>query len=519
MQNNVGLLLTKRAFLNPDLEAVYDVATERRFTYAEANRRCNRTANLLRDLGVRKGDRVGLLQMNSMEFFESFLAIGKIGAVCVPLNWRLVPDELEFILNDSGTSVLIYGAEFAEAVADLQARPKLSGQGEGASEIRHYLQVDGDAPAFAKDYAGAHAAASDAEPEVGGEGDDDLYIMYTSGTTGLPKGVVHTHSTALWGSTTILATAEMRHADRYVVALPLFHVGALTPMTSNIHRGMSSIILRAFDPSLVWKLIESEKVDNMLAVPAMLNFMLQVPDRNDVDFASLRWIMSGAAPVPVSLIQAYAELGIDIHQVYGMTETCGPACLTSPETAISKAGSTGKPFVHTEVRVVDDQGKDVAPGEPGEVVIKGPHIMKEYWNRPDATAETLRDGWLHSGDIATVDDEGFVYIQDRKKDMIISGGENVYPAEVENAILAHPGVADVAVIGQPSAKWGESAFAVVVRGEEGLSAQDVLDHCQGKLARFKQPRDVAFVDEIPRNPSGKALKRILREQFPGPAAE
>ncbi|HEM47509.1 MAG TPA: 2-succinylbenzoyl-CoA synthetase, partial [Alphaproteobacteria bacterium] len=251
----------------------------------------------------------------------------------------------------------------------------------------------------------------------------------------------------------------------------------------------------------------------------MLNFMLQVPDHGRVDRSRLRWIMSGAAPVPVSLIQAYAKMGIDVHQVYGMTETCGPACLTSPETAVSKAGSTGKPFVHTEVRVVDDAGRDVTPGEPGEVWIRGPHIMKAYWNRPEATAETLRDGWLLSGDVATVDEEGFVYIQDRKKDMIISGGENVYPAEVENAILSHPGVADVAVIGQPSDRWGESAFAVVVRSEPSLAERDVLDHCQGRLARFKQPRGVAFVDEIPRNPSGKALKRLLRERFPGPAPE
>lgn len=527
VKNNIGLLLAKRASINPELEAVVDVATERRFTFAEANARCNRTAHVLRDLGVGKGDRVGLLLMNSMEFVESFLAIAKAGAICVPLNWRLVPDELEFILNDSGTSLLIFGDEFVDAVADLQARPKLSGQGEGASLIRHYLQVGqqvgseapGETAPFANSYADACSAAPADEPELVAWGSDDLYIMYTSGTTGLPKGVVHTHDTAMWGSLTIIATAELRHADRHIVALPLFHVGALTPLTSNIHRGVTSIILRAFDPSGVWRLMESERVDNMLGVPAMLNFMLRVPDHAEVDRSRLRWIMSGAAPVPVSLIEKYAEMGIAVHQVYGMTETCGPACLTSPETAVSKAGSTGKPFVHTEVRVVGPDGKDVAPGEAGEVLIRGPHIMKAYWNRPDATAETLVDGWLYSGDVATVDDEGFVYIQDRKKDMFISGGENVYPAEVENVILAHPGVGDVAVIGQPSERWGESGFAVVVRADDALSEQDVLDHCQGKLARFKLPRAVAFVDVIPRNPSGKALKRVLRDEFPGPASE
>ena len=519
MKHNIGLLLAKRASLNPTLECIVDVATERRFTYAAANERCNQTANALRDLGVGKGDRVALLLMNGMEFFESFLAIAKLGAICVPLNWRLVPNELEFILRDSGTSALIFGSEFMGAVEDLQGRPALRGETEDATAIQHYVQVGGSTASFACDYLDACARQPGTEPEAGGFDDDDLYIMYTSGTTGLPKGVVHTHKTALWGSLTMLATVEARYADRYIVALPLFHVGALTPMTGNVHRGVTNVVLKAFDPVEVWHLIESERIQTMLAVPAMLNFMLQVPDHEHVDRSRLRWIMSGAAPVPVSLIEAYAKMGIDVHQVYGMTETCGPACLTSPESALAKVGSTGKAFMHTEVRVVDAAGGDVAVGEPGEVLIAGPHIMKEYWNRPDATAETLVDGWLHSGDIATVDQDGFVYIQDRKKDMIISGGENVYPAEVENVILAHPGVADVAVIGQVSEKWGESAFAVVVRAEPELTEDAVLDHCQDKLARFKQPRAVAFVEEIPRNPSGKALKRILRDQFPGPAAE
>jgi acyl-CoA synthetase (AMP-forming)/AMP-acid ligase II len=509
VRNNIGLLLEKRARLSPDMEGVFDVAADRRFTYRELNERCNRTANALAGLGVGKGDRVGLLAMNSVEFFETFFAIAKLGGVCVPLNWRLVPDELEFILNDAGVSTLVYGEEFLGAVTELQARPKLSGQGEGATTIAEFLQIGGEAAPFAKPYAATCDAAAADEPTCTAFDDDGLYIMYTSGTTGLPKGVVHTHSTAMWGSLTMMSTSEVSYADRYIVALPLFHVGALTPMTGNVHRGMTNIILRAFDPSLVWNLIESERANNMLLVPAMLNFMQQVPEKDTADLSSLRWMMSGAAPVPVALIGQYAEMGIPIHQVYGMTETCGPACLTSPDDAVNKPGSTGRPFVHTEVRVVDDAGNDVTPGESGEVWISGPHMMQEYWNRPDATAETLVDGWIRSGDVATVDEDGCIYIQDRKKDMIISGGENVYPAEVENVILGMEGVADAAVIGMPSAKWGESGLAVVVKASEDLSAQDVLDHCGGKLARFKQPVAVEFLDVIPRNPSGKVLKRLL----------
>ena len=512
MKNNIGLLLGKRAHLSPGLEAFVDVASARRFNYAELNARCNRTANALSALGVRKGDRVGLLMMNSVEFLESFFAIAKLGAICVPLNWRLVPDELAFILKDSGTSVLVYGDEFAGSVADLQARGP-------ETDVREWVCVGRERADFARDYDALHAAASDEEPEIAACDDDELYIMYTSGTTGLPKGAVHTHATALWASVTMCLTADMRYRDRYLVALPLFHVGALTPITGNVHRGVTNVVVRAFDPGQTWELIGSEKITVMLAVPAMLNFMLQVPQKDSADFSSLRWCMSGAAPVPVSLIEAYADLGIEIHQAYGLTETCGPACVISPEDAMSKAGSTGKAFFHTSVRVINDRGLDVAVDEVGEVLIAGRHIMKGYWNRPEATAETIRDGWLYSGDLATIDKEGFVYIQDRKKDMIISGGENVYPAEIENVILTHPQVREVAVIGQQSAKWGESALAVVVPNDPGLTAEQLLDHCQGKLARFKQPRAVEFVEEIPRNPTGKVLKRLLREQFPGPAAE
>jgi acyl-CoA synthetase (AMP-forming)/AMP-acid ligase II len=231
----------------------------------------------------------------------------------------------------------------------------------------------------------------------------------------------------------------------------------------------------------------------------------------------VRWCLSGAAPVPKTIIEAYAELGIRILQVYGLTESCGPACLIGAEDAIAKAGSTGKAFFHTSVRVVDENMNDVGPHEPGEVLVAGKHIMKGYWNRPDATAEAIVDGWLRTGDVAEVDEDGFVYIRDRVKDMIISGGENVYPAEIENVLLSHEKVADAAVIGQPSDKWGESPFAVVVRKDAGLTEDEVLAYCKGRIAPFKMPKGVAFVDEIPRNPTGKILKRILREQFPGPA--
>ncbi|MCY3928198.1 MAG: long-chain fatty acid--CoA ligase [Acidobacteria bacterium] len=511
MQDNAGLILTKRASLSPDMEGFVDVESDRRFTFTEWNLRSNRTANALTDLGVGKGDRVALLLMNSVEYMETFFAIAKIGAVCVPLNWRLTPEELSFIIRDAGAGTLIFGDEFQAQVLDLIAR----GGGENGTNVTRWVHVgpDEQRPDGCLSYLDATTAASDGEPAIAAADSDLLYIMYTSGTTGLPKGAVHTHASALWASLTIMATTDFRYGDRFLVSLPLFHVGALTPATCNVHAGCTSVVMRSFDPVSVWQLVSDEKIDIMLKVPAMLNFMLQVYDPERCKHERLRWCMSGAAPVPVSLIEAYEKLGIEVHQVYGLTETCGPACMISPEDAIRKAGSTGKAFFHTSVRLVDNDGNDCAPGEAGEVLVAGRHLMKEYWNRPEATAETIVDGWLYTGDGAVMDEDGFVYIQDRLKDMIISGGENVYPAELEEVIGRHPKVLEVGVIGRESEKWGESPVAIVVRSDESLEGEEVLEFCQDKLARFKQPVAVHFIDQLPRNPSGKILKRLLREQF------
>jgi acyl-CoA synthetase (AMP-forming)/AMP-acid ligase II len=515
VRTNIGLYLGKRAHLNPDLEAVVDPATSRRFTYRKINQRADKVANSMRGLGIRKGDRVAILMLNGIEFYESFIGLSKIGAVSVPLNWRLVADELTYILKDSGAVALLYGSDFAEAVADIH------GRGGEATDNRHWIELSEgrDRNAFASEYEDFISHGSAEPPEIDAGGDDDLFIMYTSGTTGLPKGALHTHNTMTWVLVTASITADIRFRDRYSIALPMFHVGALQPVLNTIYVGGTAVLLRQFDPKQMWELFQQEKITISLAVPAMLNFMLMVPDFQNYDTSTLRWILSGASPVPASLIENYRDIGIEIHQVYGLTEAGGPGTLISPDDAMVKIGSAGKAFFHTSIRVVDEDGNDVAPGVPGELLVSGDHIMKGYWNNPEATAETIRDGWLYTGDIALQDEEGFITIHDRVKDMIISGGENVYPAELENVLMTHPGVADVAVIGQPSERWGESPYAVVVRKDENLTEADVLQHCDGKLARFKQPKGAGFIDEIPRNPTGKPLKRILREQFPGPARE
>jgi O-succinylbenzoate-CoA ligase len=509
MKNNLAQFLAKRAELNPRLEALVDVATGQRFTYAELNSQANRMAHALAGLGVRKGDRVATLVMNSPEFVETFFGSAQLGAVLVPLNWRLVANELAFMLADSGAETLVFGSEFRTGVADLHAR------GRHGTTVRTWIDVGkpADRPAFAVSYADLHGAASAREPAIVAENDDLLYLMYTSGTTGLPKGVMHSHGTTMWAVLTACATADLRWKDRNLLCLPLFHVGALLPLLTTFYVGGTNVLMHEFNPASIWQVFQQERITVALAVPTMLHVMLQTYEPTSHDISGLRWIMSGGSPVPVSLIERYAKLGIEIHQTYGLTESGGPACLIAPDEAITRAGSTGKAYFHTDVRIVDERGTDVEPHVPGELLVRAPHVMLGYWNQPAATEEVLKDGWLHTGDLATVDGEGFVYIHDRLKDMIISGGENIYPAEIENVILGHPGVAEVAVIGVPSAQWGESPVAVVVRKDAALTDQEVLGHCAGKLARYKLPKQVYFTEAIPRNATGKALKRVLREQF------
>lgn len=513
MRVNIGDIVSNRARRDPNLEALVDTGSGARYTYAQVNTRINRTAHMLIGLGVKPGDRVALLLMNGAPFYEVYLACAKLGAVIVPVNWRLVPDELAYILGDAGAETLIFDTEFAALAQALHAGGKV--------KVRNWLQVASDTALepFAQDYTALAAQGDESEPPRGGFDDDNLYIMYTSGTTGLPKGVVHTHNTTFWALSTMITSCDTRLGDRFSVVLPLFHVGALAPLLLTIYGGGTNVLMRSFDPVGMWRITAEEKITVTIAVPAMLSFMLQVPGVDPAGYEQLRWVMSGAAPVPVALMEKYRDIGIEIHQVYGLTECCGPGCLIGPADAMRKIGSTEHAFFHTESRLVNSDGNDVAPGEPGEVLLRGGHIMKEYWNNPTATAETLRDGWLYTGDIAVMDDEGFITIQDRIKDMIISGGENVYPAEIENVVLQHPGVKECAVIGVPSERWGESPLVIAVKGDDALSEDDVLEHCDGKLARFKQPKAAVFVEVIPRNPSGKALKFELRKQFPGPARE
>ena len=460
------------------------------WTYASCRDEVRRLAQGLQASGVRKGDRVFVWLPSGRPIVLAWFAINYLGAIYVPLNTAYKGKVLEHVINAAGGSVMLAHPSLTERLQGLQT-PKLQ---------QVFTHIDA--------LLGDESSLDDSSPI---EHWDIQCIHYTSGTTGPSKGVL---SPYLQGYTTAVVNyGYLQDGECILINLPMFHVGALTPALGNIFVGTTHVLMRAFDPVKVWEIIDSERINNGLFVPAMLNFMRMVYDPSKYKHEHLRWLMAGAAPVPVSLIMAYAEIGIEVNQVYGLTETCGPACLTSKEDAISKAGSTGKAFFLSEVKVVRPDGTECDDDEAGEVLISGGHMMLGYWNRPEATADALKDGWLYSGDGAIRDKDGFIFIQDRIKDMIISGGENVYPAEIENVIMGLAGIGEVAIIGIPSEKWGESPLAIVVRKDEAVTEAAVLEHCADKLARFKQPVAVRFIDVIPRNPSGKALKKDLRIQF------
>lgn len=512
MKHNIGQHLNKRAHISANKEAYIEVERARRFTYAQLNSRSNKIANSLTGIGVKQGDRIAVLLKNGIEFIESYFAAAKIGAVLVPINWRLVAAEIDYILQDSGAETLIFDADFDSTVEKIKT-PSVNNRirvNAMNSEEKHQ----------ATDYDQLLTQANDNEPAINAGDDDLLFIMYTSGTTGRPKGAMISHNNMLWSELTSMTTSDMRGDDRFLLPLPMFHVGCLNPVSLLTHRGATGIVMRDIDMETMFRAIDEEKVTITMSVPALLQFMLVTPEREKYDISSIRWIATGAAPVPVSLLKQYETIGIRLFQAYGLTESCGPGTLLLPEDAEAKVGSCGKAQMHTQLRVVDEQGNDVKAGKMGELILAGKHIMQGYWNLPEATAETLKDGWLYTGDVCSIDEDGFVTIRDRKKDMIISGGENIYPAELENVLAGNPEVQEAAVIGISSNKWGEVPLAIIVAAANQSPNEDsILAFCRENLAAYKIPKVIKFVDSLPRNPSGKLLKPQLREMFNEPAPE
>ena len=501
MDFNVGTFLTKRAELFPHQEGL--VCEGLRLTFSQMNERCNKLVHALRKMGVEAGDRVAILAFNEPEYYDLFNAAAKMGAIMVTLNYRLAGPELQYIMEDSGSKVLIFSREFTE-VAD-------SFRNEVPAE--HFIAISDEPPEWASSYAELTKDEPVEEPEIVGGGDDVLAILYTSGTTGRPKGAMLTHNGFFVTSDTLLATLGMP-GDTNLIVLPLFHIGALPGIMLCTQFGLRSVLCRTLNPVRFLELLGEEKVTFFGSVPALLQILKTVPDFEKYSWDSVQLILVYAAPVPVTLLKEYAEAGIEVRQLYGLTECTGPAAVIDSEHAMSKAGSCGLPMFYIEIRLVDDEGNDVGPEELGEVIMRSQNVMKGYWNKPEETAKAIKDDWLYTGDIARMDEDGYLYIMDRKKDMIISGGENIYPAEIEDFILSHLKVVDVGVIGYPDEKWGEAVRAVVVVSEgEELTEEELVEYCEGNIGNFKIPRSVVFCEELPRTPTGKILKRVLRDEY------
>ena len=501
MRINIGDFLTRRSRITPDREGLVCEGVRR--NYQDLNDRANRLANAMTTLGIGHGDRIGILAFNEPEYYDMYFGLGKIGATLVPVNYRLAGPEIQYILSDSESKVLVFGPEYAEVVDSIR------------SDIptKDFIAISENPPDWAKSYETLISEASDGEPQIVGGDDDTLTILYTSGTTGRPKGAELTHTYYYWNSVNLMCTLGLDIGNTSLIALPLFHIGALAGPPWVVHSGGKVVLLRTLDPQRFLELIEEEKISGFGSVPQLLDFLKLVPDFEKYDWSSVKTILVYAAPVPVTLIREYEASGIEVRQLYGLTE-CNTGTVLDSENAIEKVGSCGRPFFHTEVRVVDDNGRELPPGEKGEVLLRAPNMMKGYLNRPEDTAAAIKDGWLHTGDIAKMDADGFLYILDRKKDMIISGGENIYPAEIEDALLNHPKVADVGVIGYPHEKWGEAVKAIVVVQEgQTLTEDELIEWCEGKIGRFKIPKSVVITDAIPRTPTGKILKTELRKQF------
>lgn len=501
----------------PDKIAIVDEATGRRLTYATFNERAGKLAAFLREeWGVQPGDRVAILAKNSSDYFEFQFACIKAGAIMLPLNWRLAVPELLFILNDAAPKGIVYDLEFADRIDELSA----------GSPAKQSLCIDfgadsGGVPRYEDAIASMDHVLTMAPDTVH---DTPLMIMYTSGTTGYPKGVLITHGLYFWNMINISTPAGLNHNSVSYVVLPTFHIGGLNLYANPIfHHGGTNIIAREYDPGHTLKVLSDPEqgVNCFFGVPAIYLFMSQHDDFASADLSRIESWGCGGAPMPAALLKTYADRGIIVQLGFGMTETSPTVFLIDKRRALVKPTSVGRPLMHTRVRIVDDELNDMPPGVVGEVLVGGPNVTPGYWKRPDANEKTFvvdvtGTRWVHSGDAGMIDEDGCIFIVDRYKDMYISGGENVYPAEVEQVIFHIEGVADVAVIGVPHERWGETGKAIVVcRKGVQLEEAAIIEHCKANLARFKVPASVAFIDELPRNAAGKVLKRTLREQFTG----
>jgi fatty-acyl-CoA synthase len=508
----LGEMIARDTRKFPDKEAL--IYGEVRLTYRQFNARINQLAHALMGIGIKKGSKVAILAFNCNQFMEAYFALAKIGGMAVPLNFRLHGDELIYIVNHSEAEAFIMGEAFVQTVDGIRKDFPL---------VKNYISITDEPVQGMLHYETWIAQYPDAEPLILVDEDDPAFIMYTAGTTGKPKGTVLTHKNevVMCMLETMFVAGEPGMPDISnaiaFAAPPVFHLAAFAFCQISFFLGATVVLpVEVFNPEYIMKTIEKEKINAILLIPAMTFFLLQLPDLEKYDTSSLQIWVTGAAILPTETRKQIMKHfpNVRIFDMFGQTEMSPVVSGLVPSEYEGRETSVGKALPFIEIRVVDDEDKDVPVGEVGEAIYRGPTIMKEYYKNPEATTQAMRGGWFHSTDLVRQDEEGFIYIVDRKKDMIISGGENIYPAEVEEVLFTHPKVLECAVIGVHDEEWGESVKAVIVCKEAGsMTEEEVVEFCKEHLASYKKPKSVEFMDALPRNPAGKVLKTVLREKY------
>jgi fatty-acyl-CoA synthase len=500
--------LTRREMLTPDKVALIDTLHDKqRITYREWNRSTNRTANFMREtLHIQKGERIAILARNCIEYLDVWFACGKLGAIIQLLNWRLTPYELTGVLNDATPAVFIYSQEFATQTETIRS---------SATSIKSWISFDQPLQPGDISFSDRQQYPDSEPPEVMLEWNDPWAICYTGGTTGLPKGAVLTHRSITANSVNTVMSWGLGPDDINIVNMPMFHTGGfnvfLAPL---VHIGGTSIVCRGFDVDQVFDLIRDEHVTLLVGVPTMLIMMQQSPRWKDADLSSIKLAGSGGASCPKAIVEKFAERNIKLFTGYGLTEAGPNTFWLPPEKRLEKIGSVGYPLIHIDVKIINSKGDECGTDEVGELLVRGPHVCAGYWGKPKETAKAIIDGWMHTGDLARRDEDGCYYIVGRSKDMFKSGGENVYPAEIENVLHSQPSIAEAAVIGVPNEKWGEVGCAfIVLKPGMLLTTDELIAFCQIRLAKFKIPKSFKFVDSLPKTAAGKIDKVQLSAEY------
>ena len=481
---------------------------DREQTYAQFDTNSNQVAQGLLNFGIKKDSRIAYLAKNTDYFFEILNGGLKSGSVTVGVNWRLTAEEVAYVLEDSKSELVFVSSDFFEIIDNIKDK---------VSSLKNIIAIDGSHSNWVN-YVQWRDSQKDLDPYIESNENDDVVQLYTSGTTGNPKGVQLTNRNFSSATESTLQVVPITYESPCMVCMPVYHVAGTNFGIWGLLQGCKNIIIPEVDPGLILNLVEKERIELTMWVPAVILFLIQHPNASKTDFSSLKLVLYGASPIAEdTLLSAIDLMNCDFYQVYGLTETTGAITLLSPEDHSIERGklrSCGKPIPGVEIKIVDENKNEVPIGEVGEIITKSDLNMKGYWNNDKATSEAFNDSWFYSGDLGYLDDDGYLFIHDRLKDMIVSGGENIYPAEVENALMSNSLILDAAVVGIPDEKWGESTKAFVVLKKEGeINEEEIINYTKTKIASYKCPKSINFINELPRNPSGKVLRRELRAPF------